>query len=78
MLSLVLLSLGAAFASDDVDGDTLAIDDEITVEDEVLAVEDDTQVLSEDNSAPASSIVINNTNVKDYIDESFRIYHQSN
>ena len=73
MLSLVLVSLGAAFASDDVDGDMLAIDDEITVEDEVLAVEEDTQALSEDNSAPASSIVINNTNVKDYIDESGEI-----
>ena len=73
MLSLVLVSLGAAFASDDIDGDMLAIDDEITVDEDVLAVEEDTQALSEGNSAPASSIVINNTNVKDYIDESGEI-----
>lgn len=73
MLSLVLVSLGAAFASDDVDGDTLAIDDEITVEEEVLDVEDDTQALNEGSGAPASSIVINNANVKDYIDESGEI-----
>ena len=73
MLSLVLVSLGTAFASDDIDGDMLAIDDEITVDEDVLAVEEDTQALSEGNSAPASSIVINNTNVKDYIDESGEI-----
>ena len=66
----MLLSLGATFASDDVDGDVIAIDDEITVDDEVLAVEDDTQALSEDNSAPASSIIITNDNIDDYIDGS--------
>ncbi|WP_407392499.1 hypothetical protein, partial [Methanobrevibacter sp.] len=72
MLSIVMLSVTAAFAADDT-ADITAIDDEISVDEEVLAVEEDTQVLSEDEGASTSSIIINNSNIREYISEAGQI-----
>lgn len=71
LLSIVLLSAGAAFAADNVS----AVDDEITVEESVLAIDEDSDALEvtediscEDKLAVASNIVTNDT-FFNYFDE---------
>ena len=69
MLSLVMLSVGTAFASDDI-ADVVAADDEIAI-DESLAVGQDAQEVSADEAG--SQLIITPENVGDYIDESGKI-----
>ncbi|WP_458403964.1 hypothetical protein [Methanobrevibacter sp.] len=78
MLTLVVLSAGTAFASDDtsdivaiddgivVDSPLEAVDDGTVIEDEALAVGEDSQILS----ANESKVTITPENINQYIDSS--------
>lgn len=74
MLSVVLLSLSATFASDDVNAEVIAIDDETNIE-EPLALDEDTSQASadENDEVLGTSAVVNSSNINDYIDESGKI-----
>ena len=67
MLSVVILSISASFAADDVTDDVIAIDDEITI-DEPLAVEETPTV-----SANESTVVTKDT-FSNYFDENGTLY----
>ena len=71
MLSVILLSLSTAFASDDASSDIIASDDEINVE-EPLAEVDDSQSVGANTSTVTTNIV-NSANINDFIDESGNI-----
>ena len=61
MITLVLLSAGAAFAEDNVTDDVIAVDDEIAIDD-TLAAEDDGEVLD-------AAEVVTSENFNNYFDE---------
>ena len=62
-----MLSVGAAFAVDDNDTNAIAIDDEITVDEDALAVVGDDQIVSA-NESVATSDVVTKDNFNNYFD----------